>query len=135
MFNPILGAANARSNTTNDEDRQEFFDKVAQLSDEAHDLNTALLKLNDTQSDVSEQINTAYSPVEEMAVRAVQSEELIEAKEKLGAIQGDIAQADEALAQKVPLVAELQRAVKELADTQIEARLSEADQVLEELNK
>jgi hypothetical protein len=37
-----------------------------------------------------------------MAVRAVQSDELIEAKEKLVSIQGDIGIADEALSQKVP---------------------------------
>lgn len=47
MFNPILGAMNMRNGSSTDEDRKEFFDKVASLSDDAHELNSGLQKLFD----------------------------------------------------------------------------------------
>lgn len=65
---------------------------------------------------VTEQITSAYSPVEEMAVRTVQAEELVDAKGKLTDIEDDIEKADAALTEKLPLVTQLQKAVKELAD-------------------
>jgi hypothetical protein len=47
LFNPILGATSTRSGKDNDQDKQKFFEKVASLSDQAHELNQGLLKLND----------------------------------------------------------------------------------------